>query len=144
MTTVITKSRLIRTRIFLSEYFKKFYQHPFRGEHNQVQYLDVLFGDKKAGFFVEAGAFDGELYSNTLYLEMKKSWSGILVPILPTILYFRKLDRLTTIFLSNWPRFRYRDFFPMTIFSMVIFPMDTFPTDKFPITKQKIHFFRQA
>jgi hypothetical protein len=43
--------------------------------------LDVLFGDKKGGFFVEAGAFDGELYSNTLYLEMKKSWTGILVSI---------------------------------------------------------------
>ena len=37
-----------------------------------------------------------------------------------------------------------RDFFPMTIFPMVIFPMDIFPADKFPITKQKIHFFRQA
>ena len=30
-------------------------------------------------FFVEAGAFDGETLSNTLYLELKYNWTGLLV-----------------------------------------------------------------
>jgi hypothetical protein len=41
--------------------------------------LDILFGEKKNGFFIEAGAFDGELFSNTLYLEKMRDWTGILV-----------------------------------------------------------------
>ena len=51
------------------------------GEHNQVSYLDVLFGDKSGGFFVEAGAFDGELFSNTLLLEKNRGWTGLLVSL---------------------------------------------------------------
>ena len=51
------------------------------GEHNQVGYLDVMFGDKSGGFFVEAGAFDGELFSNTLLLEKNRGWTGLLVSL---------------------------------------------------------------
>ena len=51
----------------------------FMGEHNQVKYLDVLFKDKRNGFFIEAGAFDGELFSNTLHLEKNRGWTGVLV-----------------------------------------------------------------
>ena len=31
------------------------------------------------GFFVEAGAWDGESFSNTLFFELKKNWTGLLV-----------------------------------------------------------------
>jgi hypothetical protein len=31
------------------------------------------------GFFVEAGAFDGETWSNTLHLERFRNWTGILI-----------------------------------------------------------------
>jgi hypothetical protein len=31
------------------------------------------------GFFVEAGAFDGESWSNTLHLERFKNWTGLLI-----------------------------------------------------------------
>ena len=31
------------------------------------------------GFFVEAGAYDGEAFSNTLFFELKKNWTGLLV-----------------------------------------------------------------
>ena len=34
---------------------------------------------KKAPFFIEAGALDGETISNTLYLEIKYNWTGLLV-----------------------------------------------------------------
>lgn len=31
------------------------------------------------GFFVEAGAYDGETWSNTLYLERQRKWTGLLI-----------------------------------------------------------------
>ena len=34
---------------------------------------------KTGGTFIEAGAFDGIFFSNTLYLELFRSWSGLLV-----------------------------------------------------------------
>ena len=37
------------------------------------------------GFFVEAGAFDGEMKSNSLYFEMKYNWTGLLVEPNPTL-----------------------------------------------------------
>ncbi|KAK3866607.1 hypothetical protein Pcinc_027873 [Petrolisthes cinctipes] len=38
-----------------------------------------LFNDVRGGFFVEAGALDGEFLSNTLHLELKADWTGLLV-----------------------------------------------------------------
>ncbi|KAK7076642.1 hypothetical protein SK128_015311 [Halocaridina rubra] len=42
-------------------------------------YLVKLFSDSKPGFFVEAGALDGEYLSNTLWLEQYVGWTGLLV-----------------------------------------------------------------
>ena len=36
-------------------------------------------------FFIEAGAFDGEMKSNTLYFEMRYNWTGLLVEPNPTL-----------------------------------------------------------
>ncbi|KAK7085830.1 hypothetical protein SK128_000469 [Halocaridina rubra] len=41
--------------------------------------IKVIFDGRPPGFFVEAGALDGEYLSNTLYLEMEKGWKGLLV-----------------------------------------------------------------
>ncbi|XP_037778095.1 uncharacterized protein LOC119574893 [Penaeus monodon] len=41
--------------------------------------IKTLFDHKSDGFFVEAGALDGEYLSNTLYLEREKGWKGLLV-----------------------------------------------------------------
>lgn len=38
-----------------------------------------MFADQRNGFFVEAGALDGEYLSNTLWLERDLGWSGLLV-----------------------------------------------------------------
>lgn len=38
-----------------------------------------FFGRHRGGFFVEAGALDGEKLSNTLWLEQKLGWSGLLI-----------------------------------------------------------------
>jgi len=41
--------------------------------------LEALFDEKKNGVFVEAGAFDGEVSSNTLHLEKNYGWRGLLI-----------------------------------------------------------------
>ena len=41
-------------------------------EHGQDRYIDSLLKHKREGFFVEIGAFDGEAYSNTLFLETRR------------------------------------------------------------------------
>ena len=45
-----------------------------------MTHLVQIFGAKKRdGFFIEAGAHDGVEASNTLYLEKKMGWRGLLV-----------------------------------------------------------------
>lgn len=52
----------------------------FRGQHGQPLVIDEMFDHKlKEGFFIEAGAFDGELLSNSLRFEILHGWSGLLV-----------------------------------------------------------------
>lgn len=41
--------------------------------------MEVLFKERRNGFFVEAGAGDGLWISNTLLLERRYGWTGILV-----------------------------------------------------------------
>ncbi|KAF2367307.1 Methyltransferase FkbM [Trinorchestia longiramus] len=38
-----------------------------------------LFGKLNGGCFIEAGALDGETMSNTLQLELRQGWSGVLI-----------------------------------------------------------------
>lgn len=40
-----------------------------------------LFKGREPGFFVEAGALDGEYLSNTLQLEKRLNWNGLLVEV---------------------------------------------------------------
>ena len=39
----------------------------------------TLFKNQKFGFFIEAGALDGEQLSNSLWLEKENKWTGLLV-----------------------------------------------------------------
>ena len=52
-----------------------------RSNHNLVE--------ARPGFFIEAGASDGELISNTIYLELKYNWTGLLVE--PNPAYLKQL-----------------------------------------------------
>ena len=38
---------------------------------------DVLIEGKKNGFYIEAGALDGETHSNTLFFELHRNFSGM-------------------------------------------------------------------
>lgn len=38
---------------------------------------------QKDGFFIEVGAVDGELYSNSLFLERQRGWRGLLIEAIP-------------------------------------------------------------
>ena len=75
-----------------------------QGENGEALAVEYLYGldtiDKRIGhnlldrrprFFIEAGALDGERTSNTVYLELKYNWTGLLVE--PNPAYLRGLLR---------------------------------------------------
>ncbi|TRY79517.1 hypothetical protein TCAL_09333 [Tigriopus californicus] len=62
-------------------------QYPYiQGQYLQPPLIDKLFNRSKwDGFFIEAGAHDGYLISNSLYFELKYNWTGLLVEPNPKI-----------------------------------------------------------
>ena len=57
------------------------------GQYGQAAYLDtVIFKEKlEAGFFIEAGAGDFQLDSNSLHFELEHGWTGLLVEPNPDV-----------------------------------------------------------
>lgn len=45
----------------------------------QAQSILEILNNKRKGFFIECGALDGEIRSNTLYMERELEWEGILI-----------------------------------------------------------------
>ena len=45
----------------------------------QSKYIDNLLGSRRDGFFVEAGGYNGEDHSNSLFFELNRNWEGILI-----------------------------------------------------------------
>ena len=66
-----------------------------RGQDDQPLYAEKIlkkhniWDPVKPGFYIEAGAAGGELYSNTLYFEMKYNWTGLLVE--PSPIWWKEL-----------------------------------------------------
>ena len=58
-------------------------------QSDQSEYIDKLLNGKRDGFFIEAGAFDGESYSNSLFFERERNWTGLLIEAIPR--YFNQL-----------------------------------------------------
>ena len=60
------------------------------GQYGQVSRIEKILGlsksNPKSGFFIEAGAADGEWFSNTLYFERHHNWTGLLVEPNPDLL----------------------------------------------------------
>jgi FkbM family methyltransferase len=58
----------------------------YHGQVLQDKFLnEVLFQDKRDGFFVDVGAHDGLTISNTLFFERELGWRGICIEPLPNI-----------------------------------------------------------
>jgi FkbM family methyltransferase len=52
----------------------------YHSEHGQDKWLnDHIFHNRQNGIFVEFGAIDGMMFSNTRYFEMMLGWTGILI-----------------------------------------------------------------
>jgi len=53
--------------------------HPknYNGSSSQEAFVLSLFKEKKNGYYVELGAFDSRIGSNTFYLEKDYSWNGV-------------------------------------------------------------------
>lgn len=60
--------------------------------HGMDVKLDEII-DRDAGFFVEAGAYDGYTQSNTYWLERGRGWRGLLVEPMPELAEQARLSR---------------------------------------------------
>lgn len=65
-------------------YFSQYKQDKFLNE--------VIFNNKKDGFFIDIGAHDGISYSNSLFFERFNNWKGICIEPNPSV--FSKLNSL--------------------------------------------------
>ncbi|KAK7055033.1 hypothetical protein SK128_024957 [Halocaridina rubra] len=45
----------------------------------QAQRIDFILREKRKGFYIECGALDGEVRSNTLFFEKEREWQGLLI-----------------------------------------------------------------
>ena len=59
--------------------FTKTFENVGRSQFGQDETVLKLLNYKKNGIFIEAGAYDGEVHSNTLQLELNYNWTGILI-----------------------------------------------------------------
>jgi FkbM family methyltransferase len=50
---------------------------------NQSMIVDELLYGRRNGFFIECGAANGELFSNSLFFEKSRNWTGVLVEAEP-------------------------------------------------------------
>ncbi len=56
----------------------------YHSEHGQDRWLEEnIFRGKRNGVFVEFGAIDGLLFSNTLFFERERDWTGLLIEANP-------------------------------------------------------------
>jgi FkbM family methyltransferase len=83
--------------------FLKFLIHlGFSNSQNRIdKKILKLFNNKKNGFFIEVGAFDGINYSNTFLLEKKHNWKGLLVEPLKAEFEICKKYRTKSIVVNN-------------------------------------------
>lgn len=66
----------------------------FYSQQHEDQFLLKHFFPKKTnGFFIELGALDGVLYSNTKFFEDERGWNGILIEAAPNLFEQLKQNR---------------------------------------------------
>ncbi|MBI1417270.1 MAG: FkbM family methyltransferase [Limimaricola sp.] len=67
--------------------------YPFRSQAGQDVVIDRLLNGKRGGTFVDVGGYDGTTGSNTLFFEIWRGWTGVLVEPMPTQLERARLAR---------------------------------------------------
>jgi len=66
----------------------------------QSPFVDKLLSGRRGGFFIECGAVDGETLSNSLFFELERNWTGLLIEANPD--YHRALlDKNRRAFVLN-------------------------------------------
>jgi len=58
-------------------------QQKDQSQVGQSKFVDKLLSGRQNGFFIECGAFDGEELSNSLFFELERNWTGLLVEANP-------------------------------------------------------------
>jgi FkbM family methyltransferase len=78
------RGRLIQQHWTVSRMLGRYQQ--FFSQAGQDEVLDrVVFRGRRGGVFVEIGAFDGIIGSNTLFFEIFRGWSGLLIEASPRL-----------------------------------------------------------
>ena len=66
----------------------------YHSEHGQDAWLEEhVFRGLTGGVFVEAGALDGLLHSNSLFFERERGWTGVLVEANPELRFALRANR---------------------------------------------------
>ena len=52
-------------------------------QYGQSAFVDKLLSGRRDGFFIECGAADGERLSNSLFFEVARNWTGLLIEANP-------------------------------------------------------------
>jgi len=52
-------------------------------QDGQSVFVDKLLSGRRNGFFIECGAADGEIFSNSLFFELHRNWTGLLIEANP-------------------------------------------------------------
>jgi len=60
-----------------------------KSQYGQSRLVDKLLSKRRNGFFIECGAYNGEDISNSLFFELKRNWTGLLIEADPN--YHRTL-----------------------------------------------------
>jgi len=58
-------------------------------QFQETSFVDTALGQKRNGFFVECGAADGTTYSNSIFFERVRGWTGLLIEANPDM--FKRL-----------------------------------------------------
>ena len=93
----------------LTTSLEEFYKHLENDTVDlSLEMEDIFFKDVINGFFVEAGAAEGERDSHTLLLESKYNWTGLLVePYVNGLLFKKRKAKIVQTCLSLEPKPHY-------------------------------------
>ena len=77
----------VRDLIVFPNHEKRNLENNDRRDFSQIgqsKYIDGVLKKMTGGFFVEAGGYDGESHSNSLFFELERNWTGLLIEPIPS------------------------------------------------------------